>query len=317
MSRQRIGFTLIELLVVIAIIAILIGLLLPAVQKVREAAARAKCENHLKQIGLAIHNYHDVQKFLPPNRIEDGWATWAVLILPELEQGAVYGQWDLSLRYHQQPDGARLYDAPFYFCPSRRAPGQFSEPNADLRRIPPPLPHVPGGLSDYAACAGNGTGGHETGKANGAMIRGITQLSAKRRTLGARVISWRGRLTLDSITDGTSHTLLVGEKYVPPDQFGKIAADASVYNGDHTLDSHSRLAGRQVRKNGTFIDRPLVAAGGSVEEKWVGENFGSSHSGICNFVMADGSVRSIPNTIDLDVFARLACRNDGLPTPDY
>ena len=96
MRRQRTGFTLIELLVVIAIIAVLIALLLPAVQASREAARRAQCANHLKQIGLAIHNFEQVQQTLPSSRIGPQYATWFIEILPFAEQTTLYNAWNLA-----------------------------------------------------------------------------------------------------------------------------------------------------------------------------------------------------------------------------
>src|SRR5262245_11275732 len=104
----RTGFTLIELLVVIAIIAILIAHLVPAVQKVREAAARTQCANNLKQMGIAANAYIDVTKTLPPARIDyDGGATWCILLLPYLDQVPLYEQWDMTIAYWHQPASVR------------------------------------------------------------------------------------------------------------------------------------------------------------------------------------------------------------------
>src|SRR5262245_2029090 len=112
--KSRSAFTLVELLVVIAIIGILIALLLPAVQAARESARRTQCSNNLKQIGLAIQSYHDNTKYLPPSRIADHWATWAVLILPYMEQESLYEQWDIAQQYYQQSQTVRTGSVPAY-----------------------------------------------------------------------------------------------------------------------------------------------------------------------------------------------------------
>src|SRR4051812_20876568 len=126
-GRRRLAFTLIELLVVIAIIAALIGLLLPAVQKVREAASRTRCVNNLKQIGLAIHCYHDSFNYLPPARLttssRGGGTSWPIWVLPYLEQQALFSRWDTTRGFTAQAPGlnARTPVAT-YLCPSRRGP---------------------------------------------------------------------------------------------------------------------------------------------------------------------------------------------------
>jgi prepilin-type N-terminal cleavage/methylation domain-containing protein len=156
-TRRRPGFTLIELLVVIAIIGLLVGLLLPAVQAVREAANRTACANNLKQIGLACRLYEEDRGCLPPSFVVEQGASWMVLIMPYLEQDNLMKRWDLSKTYYEQSDVARLTPLKLYFCPSRRAPdlvpaslsGDVSSTNPD-----PNAPNVPGALADYAGSVG-------------------------------------------------------------------------------------------------------------------------------------------------------------------
>ena len=122
MASKRRGFTLVELLVVIAIIGILVALLLPAVQAAREAARRNQCSNNLKQLGLAVHNFHDVMKELPPASLFDSYATWPVQLLPYLEDQNAYDLWDIRLSYYFQNSKARAAGpVSVLTCPSRRS----------------------------------------------------------------------------------------------------------------------------------------------------------------------------------------------------
>src|SRR5687768_12809756 len=144
------GFTLVELLVVIAIIGILVALLLPAVQAAREAGRRTQCANNLKQIALATHGVHDAYKFFPASRIDARWPTWAVLILPYVEQAGFADKWNVAQNYYNHPADVREGQIPFYYCPSRRKPvhvsvndpatGDVNQNGANLS---------PGALGDY------------------------------------------------------------------------------------------------------------------------------------------------------------------------
>src|SRR5262245_32367172 len=197
-ARGRTAFTLIELLVVIAIIAILIGLLVPAVQKVREAAARVQCQNNLHQIGLALHNHHDSRGAFPagyvcqpqpdPAVTTPGWG-WAAQLLPYLEQDNLFRQINLALPVeHAGHQGVRTTAVKVYQCPSDRGTGLFTvydEGNAPLAQAM---------TNSYAACFGaGGEIGEEPGDGNGLFFR-------------------NSHTRFADMTDGSSNTLAVGER---------------------------------------------------------------------------------------------------------
>jgi len=289
----RRAFTLIELLVVIAIIAILIGLLLPAIQKVREAANRAACSNNLKQIGLAIHNYHDANKSLPYSRSDPG-DTWAFLILPYLEQENLFNLWNRSqLSYYLQSADARLTPVKVYFCPTRRSPPGTppSSSSGDDNNGTAGF-HLPGALGDYACNAGS-------------PIDPVTGLSTRldynpNNVTGTEIPAngpfWRRGVPMkfSAISDGLSNTLFIGEKHIPNYRFGQ-SPDTALYNGDHRNFARAGV-GAPLTKGATATTTSLV--------------FGSYHPAICQFVMGDGSVRSLSVAIDLTNLGRLANRND-------
>jgi len=319
---RRIGFTLIELLVVIAIIGVLISLLLPAVQQVREAASRTQCANNLKQIGLAFHNYNYTFRQFPPSRITtqmpthyDGWATWAVLILPYLEEDNLYRLWDLKRTYAQQSDPrARETPVKAYYCPTRRQPFKLSvTPNAGDGSLP-------GALSDYAVCCGDRV------SYNAGYLDDVTATGAIIQPTGRLVTGtppypqFQSQTSLSNIPDGTSNTFMVGEKHVLETRFGRAPEDFCIYNGfsGPAPRSLGRVAGPGAPAHLSYdfdlAKSPTDSAGGTERIQRI---FGSWHPGICQFVFCDGSVRTLNNNTPATVLQLLADRNDHQPVPEY
>ena len=284
------GFTLIELLVVMGIIGILIGLMLPAVQKVREVANRMTCKNNLKQIGLAFHQHHDTWHFFPsggwhwytppsyrggiPDIGEDQTASWAFQILPFVEADAVWrgGSGTTDKERALEAIGTPI---PIYFCPSRRPPQTVTYKDDYF----PPLTgkHIVHALCDYAASNKEGTG-------------------AVRQFMPVRIAE---------ITDGTATTLLVAEKrlnlfYLGQPQLDDNQGYTAGFNHDTMRKTHYAPAPDY---SSAFGD------GGGL--------FGSSHPAHFNALFCDGSVRAISYTIPKKIFKRLGQKDDGHPVGDF
>ena len=313
-SRKRKGFTLIELLVVIAIIAVLVGLLVPAVQKVREAANRMSCSNNLKQIGLAYHNYHDTNNKFPPggrdgrpggqanqnccnwndinytalnnagqqdNRDGYNWRYW---ILPFIEQDNLY----------KVVRRADLYATPVktYYCPTRRSPTVYN---------------------GSARCDYNGNAG--TSFANGTPLDGSAD-NGSGVLNGVVVRSNVSPITLSSITDGTSNTMLIAEKWLHPTQQGRDGGDNEVWCNAGWDECVVRIGGGTYnhptlgvlpRAPRADSDAPNPTPPATI---W-NQSFGSSHAGGLNCVACDGSVRFTSFTITPTTWAAYCSRNGG------
>jgi prepilin-type N-terminal cleavage/methylation domain-containing protein len=285
-APSRAAFTLIELLVVIAIIAILIGLLLPAVQKVREAAARIKCTNNLKQLGIGMHAYHDVYGTLPsagsgdtgnPPTDRRDWG-WTYEILPFIEQA--------NLQQVTSNTTVRATPVPLYYCPSRRAPGVYRGSVAK---------------SDYA-----GNGATTVNSNNNANPTGtIVQAPGSTNSYPGRLVRFAG------ITDGLSNTMLVGEKSFNRNTASDDTVDNESWAGPGYADGDIM---RGCLATGTTWRTPIpdFTENAPVASQTYNYTFGSAHTGGINALVGDGSVRGVKFTVNGTVFKNFCVRNDGL-----
>jgi prepilin-type N-terminal cleavage/methylation domain-containing protein/prepilin-type processing-associated H-X9-DG protein len=273
MRRTRTGFTLIELLVVIAIIAVLIGLLVPAVQQVRESAARTECRNNLKQLGLACHNYHDAYKRFPPGYTatglytdgatdtDPGWG-WAAYLLPYIEEAPLYRQIDFTRPIQIQAAAQAVIR--LLLCPSDLTPGSFTATDATGS----PLAVL--GPSSYAATVGDDSSECDAATGNGIFYR-------------------NSRTRIADIRDGTSQTTMIGDRTWLQVQGAWAGAPSGgvVRAGQlNPWPNATASAPVFVLAHNNWINIRTDSDGGL-------DDFGSNHVGGVNLVFADGSVRFI------------------------
>ena len=336
-ARRR-AFTLIELLVVIAIIAILIALLVPAVQKVRSAAARLACQNNLKQIGLSLHNHHDVRKMLPPGGMQTAqnstpcYTNWAIEILPYLEQKNLYAQYDQSqLNTSTKNNLVGQQRVPVYECPA--------DTNVGLMEKPQTGPgsgqlwmhgsyRANSGRSNDKPAFQNGLiwqGFWDTYEPyywpNGILTQsyrgplhgtataynGIPAQTYVEPTTNQPISQMGGPERFNSITDGTSNTFMVGE-------YTESKANATDGSGEnrgtfwaYTYASYNQSSFSLLPQTFTTdfdscynADKGLTYTDQPCKRAW-----GSNHTNGLNFVMCDGSVRWVSYSADINVLAAL------------
>jgi prepilin-type N-terminal cleavage/methylation domain-containing protein/prepilin-type processing-associated H-X9-DG protein len=311
---RRSGFTLIELLVVIAIIAILIGLLLPAVQKVREAAARMSCSNKLKQIGLAAHNYHDTFGNLPPAYDARTGLSWHVQILPYIEMDNLYRLFDqtnASISHgivgRNNPHG--LQKIATYQCPSspltEQAFGAPNNTNGDSDRIPGTAAGAPAAIAHYYGV--NGPRG--TNPTSGTAYPTGTALHEGVPAATSGMFQRDGKITLPGVTDGTSNTIMVAEmSWVQPTfgtRYRTWVRGGEEYAGVIAGRPSFVVSGRNLQNPINSILRTNLIA------PYNDMPFGSMHSGGMNACFGDGAVRFIRESIDMASYRALGSRNGG------
>jgi prepilin-type N-terminal cleavage/methylation domain-containing protein/prepilin-type processing-associated H-X9-DG protein len=315
MPRRR-GFTLIELLVVIAIIAVLVGLLLPAVQKVRAAAARVQCANNLKQLGLAAHNYHDSNQSFPPGVNQAKYLsapqyrgyTLFVYLLPYLEQDTLYRQWDFTTPLNNTSGGTSARTATILrvlLCP------------AD---IIPQNPVTSQGRT-YALTSYGGNGGSRSFDPSVATTDGVFHTTGP----GSQPNPNQLPVRLGDIRDGSSITLLFGERSHWDPNYDSFAAAGLASRSAIgswgwwaavTLSAFVPINYTIPFRAGTPGAPTTMAQFKPYEDQRVCA-FGSNHSGGANFTLADGSIRFLAESLPLAVLAGLATRAGDEVVGDY